>query len=121
MSGGEIAALVAAFAFVVLVAVITVMLTRLSGTLTSVQTLVQDLHQTTVPVLTELRETVTTVNVEMERLDSIIASAESVASSASNVANLVSTAVSNPLIKAIAFLAGTGAAARALRKGRESS
>lgn len=118
MNGAEVGAIVAALAFVVLVAVLTVILTRISWTLSSVQSLVEDVHKTAVPVLTELRETVTTLNVEMERVDTIVASAESVAWSASNVAGLVSTAVSNPLIKAIAFLAGIGAAARAFRKGR---
>lgn len=118
MSGGEIAALIAALAFVALVAVLAVMLVKLHSTLASVQSMIEDLHRSTVPVLEELKETVVTLNAELDRVDTIMASAESVASSASNVAGLVSTAVSNPLVKGLAFVAGVGAAARRVRQAR---
>lgn len=118
MTGGEIAALVASLAFVALVVFASVMLARMHATLTTVQSLVTDLHRSTVPLLEQLTETASGVNVEIDRVDGILASAESVANSASNVAGLVSTAVSNPLIRAVAFLAGAGAAARRIRKGR---
>lgn len=116
MSGIEAAALVAALAFLALVVFLAITLVKLHGTLASLQSMVDDLHRTTVPVIEELRETVSTLNVEMDRVDGILASAESVASSASNVAGLVSQTVSNPLVKGIAFLAGVGAGARKLRK-----
>lgn len=116
MSGGEIAALIAALGFVALVAFLGMMLVKLYGVLASTQALIQDLNKTTVPLLEELRETVTTVNVEMERIDGIVAAAESAATSVSNVAKLVSAATSSPIIKGLAFLAGTGATARAFRK-----
>lgn len=121
MSGGEVAALVAAVAFVVLVVFMVVTLVRLRSTLVSLEAMVDDLHRSTVPVLEELKETVNTVNVELERIDGIMISAESVASSASNLADVVSTAVSNPLVKGIAFLAGVTAAARRFRKARRNA
>lgn len=119
MTSGEVAALVAALAFLALVVFLAITLVKLHGTLSSLQSMVDDLHRTTIPVLEELRETVTTLNVEMDRIDGILASAESVVSSASNVAGLVSQTVSNPLVKGLAFLAGVAAGARKLKKKRE--
>jgi uncharacterized protein YoxC len=109
---------IAALAFVALVVFLAVALMRLHATLVSLQSMVDDLHRSTVPVLKELQETVTSVNVEMDRIDGILSSAESVASSASSVAGLVSTAVSNPLVKGVAILAGVAAGARRFRKAR---
>lgn len=118
MSGNEWAALIASLAFVALVVFLAVTLVKLHGTLSSLQVMVEDMHRSTVPVLKELKDTVTILNVEMDRVDGILASAESVASSASNVAGLVNQAVSNPLVKALALLAGIGAGARKFRKSR---
>lgn len=110
--------MVAALAFIVLVVFGVVALVRLHATLVSLQSMVDDLHRSVVPVLKELQETVTTVNVELDRIDGILSSAESMASSASSVAGLVSTAVSNPLVKGAAILAGVAAGARRFRKAR---
>lgn len=118
MSGGELAALIAALAFVALAAVLCVLLVKLHGAVSSAQALVDDLHRTTVPVLRELDETVSALNVEIDRVDGILASAESVAASVGNVAELVSTATANPIIKGLSLLAGAGAAARAIKKKR---
>lgn len=118
MSASELAALIASIAFVALVVFLAITLVRLHSTLVSLQAMVNDLHHSTVPVIQELRETVSTLNVEMDRVDGILSSAEEMASSASHVASLVSTAVSNPLVKGLAFLAGVGAGARRLRKAR---
>lgn len=119
MSPGEVAGLIGALAFLALVIFLAITLVKLHGTLTSLQSMVDDLHRSAVPVLEELRETVTTLNVEMDRVDGILASAESVASSASNVAGLVNQTVSNPLVKGLAFLAGVGAGARRLKRSRQ--
>lgn len=118
MSAGEVAGLIAALAFAGLVAVISITLIKLHATLASLQAMVVDVHRSTVPLLEELREAVSAVNMEIDRVDGVLASAESVAATTSKVAGLVSAAVTNPLVKALAFLAGVGAGARAFKKAR---
>jgi hypothetical protein len=70
------------------------------------------------PLLKEVRTTVVTLNVEMDRVDGIMASAESAAASVSNVARLVTSATANPIIKGMAFLTGAGVSLRSLRRKR---
>jgi uncharacterized protein YoxC len=115
---GQAAALIAAIAFVALVAVLAIVLLKVTAILSEAQMMVNDLRKETVPLLEEVRTTVTTLNVEIDRVDGIMASAETAAASVSNVAKLVSAATANPVIKGLAFLAGAGAGLRALRKRR---
>jgi hypothetical protein len=70
------------------------------------------------PLLKEVRTTVVTLNVEMDRVDGIMAAAESAATSVSSVAKLVTSATANPIIKAMAFLSGAGVSLRSLRRKR---
>lgn len=120
MSWGQVAAMVAALAFVVLVAILAVVLTRLNGILGEVQLMLHDVRKETVPMLGELRTTVSTLNVEMDRVDGIMASAETAASSVSNVARLVTAATANPVIKGLAFVTGAGVSVRSMRKRAEA-
>jgi hypothetical protein len=70
-----------------------------------------------VPVVDELRRTVTTANAELERLDALLDSATSVSSTVDSASHLAYLAFSNPLIKAMALATGTAKAAKALRRG----
>lgn len=119
MTWGQAAALIAALAFVALVAVLALVLTKVGSILSEVQMTINDVRKETMPLLKEVRTTVTTLNVEMDRVDGIMASAESAASSVSNVAKLVTAATANPIIKGLAFVTGAGVSLRALggRKG----
>jgi uncharacterized protein YoxC len=118
VSWGQVAALVAALAFVALVAFLAIVLTRVNGLLSDVQIMLHDVRKETIPLLGEVRTTVTTLNVEMDRVDGIMASAESAASSVSSVAKLVTAATANPVIKGLAFLTGATVSAKALKKKR---
>jgi ABC-type transporter Mla subunit MlaD len=98
------------------VAVLAVVLAKVGAILNEVQMSINDVRKETMPLLKEVRTTVVTLNVEMDRVDGIMASAESAASSVSNVAKLVTAATANPIIKAMAFLTGAGVSVRALRR-----
>ena len=50
------------------------------------------------------------------RVDAIVASVQHISGTAEDIADVVHAAVANPLIKAIAFATGTGAAMRAARR-----
>jgi len=116
---GEAAALIAALALVALVAVLAIVLAKVGGILNEVQLALHDVRKETMPLLKEVRTTVTTLNVEMDRVDGIMASAESAAASVSNVAKLVTTATANPIIKGVAFLTGAGVSVRAIKRKRK--
>lgn len=121
MTPGQVAALIAAGAFAALAAVAAILVFRLHSAVVSAQAAVTDLHRATVPVLEELRSAVSSLNMELDRVDGILASVEGVSASVSNVAHLVTAATANPVIKGLAFLAGAGAAARAVRKKRSEA
>ena len=116
MTWGQAAALIAALAFVALVAFLAVVLAKIAGILGEVQMTLNDVRKETMPLLKEVRTTVVTLNVEMDRVDGIMASAESAAASVSNVAKLVTAATANPIIKGMALLTGAGVSLRSLRR-----
>lgn len=116
MTWGQVALLIIALAVVALVAVLGVVLSKVAGLLTDVTLTLNDVRKETMPLLAEVRTTVTTLNVEMDRVDGILASAESAAASVSNVAKLVTAATANPVIKALAFLTGAGVGVKALKR-----
>jgi uncharacterized protein YoxC len=118
LTWGQAAALIAALAFVALVAFLAMVLAKIGAILSEVQMTLNDVRKETMPLLKEVRTTVVTLNVEMDRVDGIMASAESAAASVSNVAKLVTSATANPIIKGMAFLTGAGASLRSLRRKR---
>ncbi|MEA2532650.1 MAG: hypothetical protein QOJ93_461 [Actinomycetota bacterium] len=116
MTWGQAAALIAALAFVALVAFLAVVLAKIAGILGEVQMTLNDVRKETMPLLKEVRTTVVTLNVEMDRVDGIMASAESAAASVSNVAKLVTAATANPIIKGMALLTGASVSLKSLRR-----
>jgi uncharacterized protein YoxC len=116
LTWGQAAALIASLAFVALVAFFAVVLAKVAGILSEVQMALNDVRKETMPLLKEVRTTVVTLNVEMDRVDGIMASAESAAASVSNVAKLVTAATANPIIKGMALLTGAGVSLRSLRR-----
>jgi len=116
LTWGQAAALIAALAFVALVAFLAMVLAKIGAILSEVQMTLNDVRKETMPLLKEVRTTVVTLNVEMDRVDGIMASAESAAASVSNVAKLVTAATANPIIKGMALLTGAGVSLRSLRR-----
>ena len=116
MTWGQAAALIAALAFVALVAFLAMVLAKVAAILSEVQMALNDVRKETMPLLKEVRTTVVTLNVEMDRVDGIMAAAESAATSVSNVAKLVTAATANPIIKGMALLSGAGVSLRSLRR-----
>ncbi|MEX2548639.1 MAG: DUF948 domain-containing protein [Nitriliruptoraceae bacterium] len=79
----------------------------------------RDLRETTdrvLPTLEQVTETAAGVNIELARIDTIVAGVQSITSTTDQLVGVVHATVSNPLIKVAAFAAGT---ARATRKARE--
>jgi hypothetical protein len=118
MSETELAALIVAIASVVSVVLLAVALSTIVKTLNAVKDTVELLRTETVPVMQDLSATVKTANAELERVDGLLGTAESISGTVDSASRLAYLAVSNPVIKALAFASGTGRAARRLRRGK---
>ncbi|HEX9376589.1 MAG TPA: DUF948 domain-containing protein [Actinomycetota bacterium] len=115
LTGGDIALIILAAFWGVLVIFLGVVLWVTSTVLQSTKTLVDGIRDETVPLLGEVKITVTSVNKELDRVDTIMESAGRIAGSAQRITAVVEQTVNNPLIKVAAFAAGAGRAIRRLR------
>jgi uncharacterized protein YoxC len=106
MSAGEVAGLIAACAFVLLVGILAIPLLKLGGVLTEAQRLVADIDRQTVPLLTEVTASVKQVNSELVRVDVITANAQSISGNVSALTSLFAATLGSPVIKVAAFSYG---------------
>jgi DNA-binding PucR family transcriptional regulator len=78
----------------------------------------RDLRESTdriLPTLEQVNETAAGVNVELARVDTIVAGVQSITHTTDQMVGVIHATLSNPLIKAAAFAAGAAKAGRALR------
>ena len=113
MSVGEVAGLIAAIAFVVLVALTAVPLLKLGRVLEEVRLAVRDIGHESVPIMTELRGTVRATNDELEKLGvvtedvaKVSSNATVVSENAAQMTTLFRATLGGPLIKTAAFTYG---------------
>lgn len=106
MSGGEIAALVASGAFVVLVLVIMVPILKLGRTVDETTKLVADLNTRSGPLLSDVNETVRHLNAQLERVDAITANAQAVTSNLAAFTSLFAATLGGPVVRVAAFTYG---------------
>lgn len=117
MTANDVAAIIAAVAGTLLVIGLLVSLYALGRTLRVLRVAVEELRQETIPLVSDLRATAGQANTELARVDTLITRAESIGSTVDSASRLAYLAFSNPLIKALAFGAGTTRAARRFRRG----
>ncbi len=103
----------------VLVIVVCVVMANLFRVLTSTKDLIDGVTSQTVPLLEQVNGTVGLVNQELARVDGILATAETVTSTVGHMVEVVSSAVSSPLVKASAFVYGLRKAAGKAAEGEE--
>lgn len=119
ISVGGVAGLIAAVAWAVLVLFLALVFVNLFRVLESTKMLIDGIREETVPLLSEVKTTVSGVNRELDRADGVLESAGNIAKSAERLAHVVEQAVSSPLIKVIALGAGASRAVRRLRKDKK--
>jgi uncharacterized protein YoxC len=117
MTAADLAAIVVAIASVVAVTLLVFGLISVQRTLTTLRLSIEEVRRETLPVVTELQRTVAQANAELERVDGLLESAQSVTVTIDSFSRLAYLTFSNPIIKAAAFTAGTGRAVRAFRRG----
>lgn len=133
VSGGEIAALIAAGAFLMLVLVLAVPILRLRHTVDATTRMITELNDRTTPLLGDVNTTVKNVNTALEqvqtsldgvnlqlaKVDTMTTHAQNVTANVANLAAVVSAAAANPLVKVAAFGYGVRKAAAARRHAED--
>jgi hypothetical protein len=121
VTAGEIAAVVASVVGTLLIIGFFVAFAGLLRTLRTLTAAVEELRAEVVPLAGQWRRTVDTANAELARVDGLITSAESVTATVDSASRLAYLALSNPVIKLMAFGSGTGRALRRVRRARTGS
>ncbi|HZB49938.1 MAG TPA: DUF948 domain-containing protein [Mycobacteriales bacterium] len=116
MSGGEIAALVAAGAFVLLVLLLAVPILKLGRTLDETTLAVRKAHEGAQPLLLNAQTTVEQVNRELARVEGITQNAQAMTSNAAALSSVFATTLGGPAIKVAAFSYGIRRAAQNRRR-----
>ena len=116
MSGGEIAAVVAAGAFALLVLLLAVPILKLGRTLDEATLAIRKTHEGVQPLLAGAGTTVDHVNKELERVDGITQSAQAVTSNAAALSSLFATTLGGPVVKVAAFSYGVRRATQSRRR-----
>jgi uncharacterized protein YoxC len=114
-----VAAMIAALAWFVMVLFLGLVMVNLFRVLESTKMLIDGIREETVPLLSEVKTSVTSVNKEMDRVDGLLESASKIAKSAERISSVVEQAVSSPIIKIIAFGAGASRAVKRLGKKKK--
>lgn len=106
LSGGDVALIILAAFWGLLVLFLCVVLLNTFRVLESTKMMIDSVREETVPLMGEVRISVQNVNKELERVDGMLAAASQIVGSVQRVAGLVEQAVSSPLVKIIGFGAG---------------
>ncbi|HVE26623.1 MAG TPA: DUF948 domain-containing protein [Sporichthya sp.] len=106
MSPGEIAGLIVAIAWAVLVIFLSYVLVKLGGTLKELTRVVGEVGDSTVPVLTEVTATVATTNITLTSVEEITGNVSTITRNAKALSSIATVGLGNPLIKAVSFSYG---------------
>ena len=116
MSGGQIAALIAAVAFVLLVGLLAVPILKLGRTLDEATLAIRKTHEGAQPLLAGATVTVDQVNKELTRVEGITQNAQAVTSNVAALTSLFATTLGGPVVKVAAFSYGIRKAAASRRR-----
>ena len=120
MSAGEIAGLIAAVAFVLLVGVIAVPIIKLGKTVDELTLTVRDLRREHVAktsvTVDETNELLASTNAQLRRVDAITSNAQTLTGNAAAMSSLFAATLGGPLVRTAAFTYGVR---RALSRRRD--
>ncbi|GAB4100145.1 DUF948 domain-containing protein [Sinomonas halotolerans] len=123
MSGGDIAGLIAAGVFAVLVALLAVPILKLGKVFDELRDSIRTLADGATPLMDEVTATVSTTHGQLKKVDGIAANVSDTTANVSALSSLVAATVGSPLVKVAAFSYGVRSALskpRNRRSGRRS-
>lgn len=119
MSPGQIAALIAAGAFVLLVLLAAIPLIKLGRTLDEATVAIRKAHENSDPLFDGANSTLTHVNTQLERVDGITANAQTVSGNVSALSSVFTSTLGGPLVKTAALSYGISKAIKNRREAKE--
>lgn len=118
MSAGQIAALIAAGAFVLLVILLAIPLLKLGRTLDEATVAIRKAHEGTDPLLHGANDTITHVNTQLERVDGVTANVQQASSNVSALTSVFTATLGGPLVKTAAVSYGVSKAIKTRRAAK---
>lgn len=118
MTGGEVAGILVAVFWAILVSFLAVVLVRLAQTLKATTRLVADVTEQAVPLLSDASAAVRSAQTQLDRVDAIASDVQEVTSNASALSTTVASTFGGPLVKVAAFGYGVR---KALGRGRDEA
>ncbi|NVM94583.1 DUF948 domain-containing protein [Arthrobacter wenxiniae] len=106
MTGGDIAGLIAAGVFAILVALLAVPIFKLGRVLDEVRTTIKQIGDGTTPLIDEVTSTVATTNTQLGKVDGISNNISDATANISALTSLFAATLGQPLIKVAAFSYG---------------
>ncbi|MER5771799.1 DUF948 domain-containing protein [Streptomyces sp. NPDC001985] len=103
MTGGEVAGILVAVFWAILVSFLAVVLARLAQTLKATTRLVTEVTEQAVPLLSDASATVRSAQTQLDRVDAIATDVQEVTSNASALSTTVASTFGGPLVKVAAF------------------
>jgi uncharacterized protein YoxC len=122
MTGSDIAGLIAAGVFAVLVALLAVPVWKLGKVFDELRLAVREISDGTSPLLEEVTTTVSTTNEQLRKVDGITSNVSDASANVTALSSLAAATLGSPLIKVAAFSHGvrSALAVRPTGKGRRS-
>lgn len=120
MTGSEIAWIVIAGFFGLGMLALTIVLLNVFRLISQIGDLVEGVTGETVPLIGSVNETVSGINVELARVDAIMAGVQHITVTADSLVSVLHATIANPLVKVAGYLAGATAAVKAARAAKES-
>jgi uncharacterized protein YoxC len=121
MSVGDVAGLIAAGAFLLLVLFLAYPLVKLGRVLDETRLTVRVLSDGTKPLLSEVTTTVATTNQQLVKVDAITSNAVHVSTNVSALTSLFAATLGSPVVKVAAFTYGVRQAMAARKSGDRRS
>jgi len=118
ISAGGVASIIIAIGLFIVCLFLSATLLNLFRVLESTKGLIDGVAEETVPLLGEVKTTVSSVNKELDRADGIVESAANITRSVERLTEVVEKTVSSPLIKVAAVSAGAAKAVKNLFSGK---
>ncbi|MGH9300534.1 MAG: hypothetical protein ACRD0I_08645 [Acidimicrobiales bacterium] len=119
MNAGQVALLVAAVVAVVAVVVLAWVARSVTRALSELRDLTGELRNHSLPLVEEARVAIERAGAELEAVDRILTTTESISVRVESASKLAYLVFSNPVIKLVALGRGTTATLRHLRRRRE--
>ncbi len=103
VTGGEVAGILVAVFWAILVSFLAVALVRLAQTLRATTKLVAEVTEQAVPLLADASQAVRSAQTQIDRVDAIATDVQEVTSNASALSSTVASTFGGPLVKVAAF------------------